>query len=232
MATILSVFKGVCPVIGLDIPDVVYSSTERQYVELGALANEMAERIARAHEWQKLNALATHTGDGATQAFDLPSDYDRMPAKAQVWSSSLETPLTHIADRDEWLGIDVQTFDFVINAWTLLGDQVLIKPALASGVTAKHYYQSNLVVAPNSGANKAEFTADDDVFRLDAQLLKLGMIWQWRANKGLSYGEDMANYESLLEKRITADAGSRKLAIGRGRLPRGLRTAYPQNITP
>ena len=39
---------------------------------------------------------------------------------------------------------------------------------------------------------------DADTFRLDERLFKLGMIWQWKANKGATYAEDLANYEDAL----------------------------------
>lgn len=234
--TVLSAIQDACKVIGVTgstgnaVPDSIASSTERERVELLALANEMADRIAKAHDWQKFATIATITGDGATEAFDLPSDYDRQRINTQLWSSSLEAPLSHIADLNQWLGLDVQSFDFVVNAWTIYGGQIQIKPALATGVTAKYFYQSNLIVEPESGSNKATFTLDEDTFRLSEELLKLGIIWQWRANKGLPYAEDMQNYEIELAKQIMRDKGARRIVMGTNRTPRDVRVAYPQNI--
>lgn len=230
--TLLSVCAEVAKVVGLDEPDAVASSTDREYVELFSLANEMAERIARGYNWQLLSRIHTLTGDGATEDFDLPSDYDRMLVKSQVWSSSLETALSPIGSLDRWLELDIQAFDFVVNAWIIYGGQMHIKPPMATGVTAKFFYQSNLIIAPSAGSNKAEFTADTDSFRLDEQLLKLGMIWQYKAYKGLSYAEDMVNYETLLARLATRDRGSRMLRVGPVRLPRDVKVAYPQSIDP
>ncbi len=230
--TIRSVARDACKVIGLTVPDVLVGSTDRQYVELVMIAQEMAERIARGHEWQKLSRMHTLTGDGSTEDFDLPSDYDRMLVKSQLWSSSLETPLSPISDLDKWLGLDVQSFDFVVNAWTLYGGQVHIKPALASAVTAKFFYQSNLIVAPEAGNNKATFTADSDTFRLDEQLLKLGIIWRWKEAKGQSYAEWMTDFEDLKERLVTRDKGSRMIRMGRLRMPADVTLAYPQAIEP
>jgi len=230
--TILSVLQAACPVIGLDVPTAVMASTAREHVELAALANDMAERIAQAHDWQALKALATITGDGITESRALPSDYARMLTKAQLWSSSLETPLTPISDTDEWLGLDVQSSDFVVNTWTLYGGKIHIKPALAFGVTAKYFYQSNRIVSPADGDNQAAFTADTDSFVLDDTLLRYGIIWQWRANKGLAYQEDMTSYEMRKERLIAADKGSRMMRLGKVWLPGDAKAAYPQSITP
>ncbi len=229
--TVLSVIQDVCKVIGLDVPTAVMASTTREHIELATLANDLAERILQAHDWQALKTLATLTGDGSTQAFNLPSGYDRMLKKAQVWSSSLETPLSPITDTDEWLGLEVQSFDFVVNAWTIYGGQMHIKPALANGVTAKYFFLSNQVVSTAGTVNQATFTADDDTFRLDNALLRHGMIWQWRANKGLPYQEDLDTYEMRKEHLVAKDKGSRMIRIGQARLPGDVKQAYPRSIT-
>lgn len=230
--TILSVVADACKVIGLEVPTGLLASTDREHVELVAVAQEMAERIARGHGWQLLSRIHTITGDGTTEDWSLPSDYDRMPVKAQLWSSALETALSPIPDIDKWLSLDVQSFDFVLNAWTIYGGEMHIKPALASGVTVKFFYQSNLIVAPNAGANKATFTADGDTFRLDEQLLKLAIIWRWKEAKGQSYSEWLDDYEELKERLVSRDRGSRVVRIGTRRMPADVRTAYPQAIDP
>lgn len=228
--TLLSVCADVCKVIAIDVPDAVASSADREHVELLGVANEMAARISRGHEWQMFSAIHTMTGDGSTEDFDLPANYDRMLLKASVWSSSLETALSPVTDLDRWLEMDVQSFDFIINAWTIYGGQMHIKPAMADGVTAKYFYQTNEFIRDSADTFKSSFTSDDDVFRLDEQLLKLGMIWQWRANKGLPYAEDMANYETLLSRLVMRDRGSRMLRVGKVRMSSDVTTAYPQAI--
>ena len=230
--TVLSVLQAVCPVIGLDVPTAVMASTTREHVELAALANDMAERIAQVHDWQALKTLATITGDGATESHALPNDYARMLRKAQVWSSSLETPLKPVSDTDEWLGLDVQSFDFVVNGWTIYGGQMHIKPALALGVTAKYFYLSNRIVSPVDGDDQPSFTLDTDAFVLDDTLLRHGIIWQWRANKGLPYQEDLDTYEDRKEHLIAADKGSRMMRLGTVRLPGDVTIACPQTVTP
>ncbi|MCP5087446.1 MAG: hypothetical protein GY952_11665 [Rhodobacteraceae bacterium] len=230
--TILSTIQGVSKVIGLDVPSAVFSSTTREHVELAELANDMGAEIIDAYDWQALKGIDTHTGDASTEDFDLPADYKRMLKKAQVWSSSLETPLTPITDTDAWLGLDVQSFDFVINAWTIYADQMHIKPALASAVTAKYYYMSNLYALDTDGTTtQAAFDTDTDTFRLDERLLKLGMIFQWRKNKGLPYEGDEEKYETMKERLIAADKGSRLLRVGKIRFPKDVTVAYPQSIT-
>ena len=230
--TVLSVIQSACTSgIALARPTSVFGSSVREMQELAAVAQETAEMIASAHEWEELNQITTITGDGTSEDFNLPTDFDRMLEKSQLWTSSLETPLTPVSDRDEWLGLDIQSFDFVVNAWIKYGGQIHIKPAPANAEEIKYWYQSNLIVAPNAGANKAEFDTDTDTFRLDERLLKLGIIWRWREMKGLPYAENMADYERALSKRIAQNKGSRIIRVGRPSLPRDAIWAYPKSIS-
>ena len=160
-----------------------------------------------------------------------PDDYDRMLEKSQLWTSSLETPLTPISDRDEWLGLDIQSFDFVVNAWIIYGGQVHIKPAVASAATVKYWYQSNLIITDSGATNIAEFSDDADTFRLSERLLKLGLIYKWREMKGLPYAENMADFEMEKAKLIARDKGSRIIRIGRPSLPRDAIFAYPKSVS-
>lgn len=230
--TILSVVGLCCPRLSLEIPTTFIGQSRPEYVEILEIANEMAEVIAKAHDWRALTTLKTMTGDGTTEAFALPTDYDRMITDAKVWSSSLESSLTHISSLDKWLELDIQSFDFVINAWTLIGGNMEIKPALASAVTAKYYYQSNLVVSPATGDNKTSFTLDTDTYRLPERLLKLGIIWQWKSAKGLPYAKEEDAYNAAMEQEIARDKGSRMIRIGKVRLPSDVSIAYPQAIVP
>lgn len=228
--TLLSVCQGFALKVGVSRPSVVATSTEREHQEMLELANDVAEEIAQAHEWTMLDETKTLAGDGSTVEFALPDDYDRMPVKGRLWSSAYETPLTHISDPDKWLELEVKDFDYIVGAWTIAGGNVEVKPAMATGVTAKFKYVSNLIVSPNSGANKSAFDADNDSFRLDERLLKLGMIWQWKADKGLSYAQDMDDFETLKARLISKDRGARVVHMGHGRHIRSAREAYPGTL--
>lgn len=230
--SLLTVFQQACTSgIALEKPSAVYGSTTREHIELANIANEMAAMIAASHEWQILNKIAVITGDGTTEDFAPPSDFDRMLDKSQLWSTSLETPLSPISDRDQWLELDIKSFDFVINAWIIYAGEIHIKPALSTGVQVKYFYQSNLW-GLNGATPISEFTADTNTFRIDERLLKLGIIWKWREMKGLPYAEDLATYERLLAKLAMRDKGSRIIRLGKAVLPRDTTVAYPQSVVP
>ncbi|MEO1189858.1 MAG: hypothetical protein AAFW60_12380, partial [Pseudomonadota bacterium] len=135
--TVLTAIQRACTVIGLEKPDSVYGSNEREHIELADLANEVAERIVKAHEWRELAVVHTITGDGSAEAHALPADYDRMPVEACVWLSQYQTPATRIDGVDEWLERQVRDIQYLYNHWILLGDNMNILPILTSTETAQ-----------------------------------------------------------------------------------------------
>lgn len=230
--TVLSVVRAVSTAIGIDRPEAVFSSTEREHVELAELANEMAERIAEAFDWNILKRLQTYTGNGETDAYPLPTDYDRMPVAQSVYTSRFRAALQHVTSHDHWLDLTTRNYSFGTGGYTLLGGELVFLPVLAAGETARLYYMSNLWATDADGEPRTEFMADTDLFRLDEALLKLGMVWQWKAYKGLGYAEEMATYEQRLAHRVARDGGSRMIRIGTARMPRGVTLAYPGVIVP
>jgi len=223
--TILEVARGVALKIGVTVPSVLYSSTDRELVELGEVLNESAAMIAydSGHDWTKLKTLGTLTGDGTALQFSYPTDYKRMLKKARLWPSATPyAPLVHYSDTDEWLGLQVQNFQAIVGAWTLIGDYIEVRISgptdpLATGDTVKFYYLTSKYAANTGGTPQTSFTADTDVFRLDERVLKLAAIYKWKEGKGQDYAESMADYNAALAERIGADKGSNILVVGKQR---------------
>lgn len=230
--TVLTAVQEACSVIGLTVPLAVFSATDRELVELQYVTNNIAQVIAKAYDWQILKTIATATGDGTTEDFTLSTiapGYDRMLQKSTVWVASQPyMPAQPVLDTDEWLGIVTSNLVPVAKMWTIYNSQIHIKPALAAADTAKFYYITNRIVQPASGTNKVAFTLDTDTFLLSERVLRLGIIWQWKSNKGLPYAEDMASYEIALQQEIAVDKGSKILTVGKQRSKSfGATTAWP-----
>ena len=230
--TVLAAIQEACGVIPLRQPSSVFGSSDREALELQRLANTVGRRIARAYEWQELTTLATINGNGATTAFALPADYYKMPRDTKLWSSKLEQPYSHIMSLDAWLEMEVRSFNNIIGRWIIIGNMIEIRPAPASGETINYYYLSNNFVTSAAGPTANIFAADGDTFRLSETLLALAMIWQWRANKGLPYAENMQDYEDEKEREIAKNRGPRLLLVGEQRLPVDAVYALPIVVTP
>lgn len=200
-------------------------------MELVEALDTARDDIFRARDWRDLTTLATFTGDGSDTDFAKPSDYDRMVIGGHLWQSDLEHPLGHVLSADEWLELDVRSFDYTTGVWILLGGQFHIKPAIPDGETVKFYYVSNQMVNVDGGGTATKFANDGDTFKLDEELLTRGLTWRYLAKKGRPYAEEMADYEALKATLITQDEGFKVLRRGKMTMPRGLHTAYPKAIS-
>jgi hypothetical protein len=234
--TLQGIIQEVCPVVGVVIPQSsVFANltSNRTMQEMIALANEIARRIAydSGRDWQALKKQQVYTGDGVTTAFNLPADYKRMLLTSSLWrSTSTKQPMTFYPDTDEWLARRAENAtDGAWGEWTLLGGQVLIEPVLPVGVTARFAYLDRNCIRLHGtpGANSDTFQNDDDTYRLDDRLLKLGMIWQWKAQKGSPYAEDMGTFSDALAMEMGHDQPS-PIIIGRRPMSHAqVQIAYP-----
>jgi len=226
--TLLTVVRDVCAAVGVALPGSVFGglNTNRTMQEMVSLANEMGQRIAYdTRDWTTLRTAATYTGDGVTTAFDLPANYKRMLLTSSVWrSTSTQEPMMFVSDVDEWIRRRSYNESGAWGEWILMGGQLLIHPVMGVGVSARHSYLDRNCVALASGGFGDSFLADGDRFRLDERLLKLGMIWQWMANKGSPYAEPMGTYSDALANAMGHDQPA-PIIIGRTLLPRGTRNA-------
>ncbi|MBY3597568.1 phage adaptor protein [Rhizobium bangladeshense] len=232
--TILSVVQNVCLAVGLQKPDAVMSSTDREMLELVRLAGDVAADIRDAEfDWQALQVIKDFNGDGVTAAFDLPDDYARMKTKATLWSSRWLWGMEHITDTDEWLELLTLPYVAVSGQWIIYGDQLHILPVLDAADTLKFVYISNLIVKPASGPNKVAFDADTDTFRLSERALELGMIYRYRDQKGVASDGDQAAYDHAVYTAMNNDKGSKPVVSGNPRRTfSNVQRAFPFKVTP
>jgi len=228
--TLLSVVKSVCSVVGVQQPQSVFSAinSNRTMQEMLDLANEMAQRIAYDNrDWTLFRATATCIGDGTTTAFDLPADYKRMLLTSNVWrSSSTIAPMRFVPDTDQWLNRRAYTISDAWGEWTMLGGKILIAPPMGAGVSSYFPYLHKNCIALAAGGVGDSFMSDDDRFALDERVLKLGMIWQWKAEKGSPYSEDLSSYSDALAA-LAGQDGPAPIIIGRRPASAAITAAYP-----
>jgi hypothetical protein len=240
--TLASVVRDVCAVVGVELPSSIFSGlgTNRTNQEMLALANEMAQRIAYdSRDWTLLRKTVTYHGDGTLTAFNLPVDYRRMLLNSNVWrSTSPLAPMRFVPDTDQWLNRRNRNIYGAWGEWTIMGGQILIAPAMGPDVTAYFPYLHKNCIAtavggesPTPGAipNTDHFTTDFDRFVLDERLLKLGMIWQWKAQKGSPYAEDMGTYQDALASIAGRDSPAPVL-IDREPISASIRAVYPFSV--
>jgi len=214
-------------------------NNQRTQQEFLAHANEAGRTIAHdTRDWTNLRLTQTFTGNGIADAFVLPANFLRLPKNGNIWrSTSAVQPMQFIPDPDEWLqrrlrGINDSWGEWTIMAIALPGEggktarALYVYPIMGTGTSIKFAYQDKNFVDLASGGVGDEFQSDNDTFRLPEKLLKLCMIWKWKALKGSPYAEDLGNYETAVAYVEGSDSPS-PILVGRLPVSRGTRIAYP-----
>lgn len=230
--TILDVVKKAVTSIGLEVPEQVFGSTERVWVEMQAMINRAAEMIRDEYDWQALQKTGTAAGDGSATDFALPSDYQRMPKVASVWASTTPNwPAERVLSANEWLEITTRGLPNPYGQWALFGKRLRYRPTLPIGATASFVYLTKNIVTPATGADKPLFTADDDTFVLSDRLLELAIIYRWKSSKNQAYAAELDDYESALLIEMDNDKGAKPVLDGNGPCFDRVKLAFPYTVT-
>jgi len=190
--SLITVVRDVCAVVGVAAPTSVFAGigTNRTMFEMLANANELAQRIAYdTRDWTALRKMHTFIGANLPNpadplvplnptAFTLPDDYKRMLLTTNMWrSTSTQNPMRFVSDHDEWLRRRNANDSDGWGEWTTFGNEVLMHPGLHLGASVTFMYLAKNCITLASGGVGDRFLSDDDSFRLDERLLKLGMIY-------------------------------------------------------
>jgi hypothetical protein len=251
--SLLTVVQDVCAAVGVERPDAVIPgiNSNRTMQEMLALANEMAQRIAYdTKDWTLFSIMGTLHGDTANSvspqesAHVLPAIFKRFLLTSNIWrSTSTIYPMRFIPDEDMWVQHRLRGYADQRGEWIKLGNVIHIAPPLAVSQpaavppkleqTATFVYLHKNCIQPFSDplGTTDVFQNDGDIYPLSERVLKLGMIWQWKALKGSPYAEDMNNYNDALDRVSGADKPA-PIIIGRQTMSAAVNQSYPFPIDP
>lgn len=200
-------------VLSLDIerPSALFASTDRTWLEIADTANTAARQILDDNDWSRLMKVATVTANGGG-AYPLPADYSRMVKDANLWGDGIAyTPGQQVQDFNQWMAMQSYPIETWQPRWMVFGGNLNIMPGPPTGTMLTYGYISNEIV---TGADKTQFTADTDTFLLDDELLRLGIIWNWKKAKGYDFAAELAQYMERMEKQRFRDVGARQTVVG------------------
>lgn len=209
--TVLDIIREACRRIGISVPASAVSSTDLQVQQLLALLNEEGQELAARYPWQRLTSEATFTTVSTQSQGDL--DGGILPCAANlayivndtIWNRSTRLPICGPLNSKSWSYARAMTYTAPTSEYRILGNQLVLNPPPAAGDTAAfEYVTRNWLQSADGTIQRDSIVADDDSPVLDWQLIMLGLMWRWRAAKGLNYSESFMTYE-----RRVADATAR-----------------------
>jgi hypothetical protein len=213
--SLLSVVQAVTGLLSLSTPAAVATSTDRQVIQLMAIANEEGMTLARRHAWQALTEEASFVtvNANAQTASPIAADFDRFIPNS-FFNRTTRRPLTGPISPREWQWIMTRpVYSTVYLAFRERTGQFLLAPAPPIGQAIYYEYVSVNWAQSAGGTPQRAYLADTDTAFLDEALIQLGIRWRFLKSKGLDYAEDFATYELAIEQAIARDGGSSMLSL-------------------
>jgi hypothetical protein len=217
--TILNIVKSVAQRVGLPVPTTVVS-TDRQVQQLVALANEEGEELADRYNWTALQKEATWVTIAAEDQGVLNGTILAASAGFKyvindtIWNRTTQFKPGGPISPKGWQGLKATPLSGFWSQYRIRGGHLLFLPAASAGQTvAFEYVTENWAVDTLGTTGKSEFTADDDYPLLDSKIIRSGLVWRWKAAKGLSYQEDFQKYENLVADAMARDGTKGRVSL-------------------
>ena len=189
----------------LPFPGAVMGVNQSEIRQIVALLEEVGEELTSRFNWQDLQRKATWTsvaGSSQGSIFDLAgADLERIVPDTLYNETEREAFVGPIPLK-EWQAYSSGLNPSPTNIFTITDDELLLWPAIEAGDTLSFYWQTaywisapDISVGPLA-ATKASFESDEDLPVFDATLMKLGLRYKWKMEKGLPYAEDFRAFEA------------------------------------
>jgi hypothetical protein len=203
--TVLEIIQQTCAELGLPVPNEAVSSKDSNNVQLVALLNAAGYELAQTFQWQFLDRLGIITTVADQDAYDLPSDFEKI-INQTLWSSSLElTPVRGPMSPQVWQSIKNGSLGSpVYQSFRIQGSQLIVDPVPGDdGEIYNFEYISNgwVQAFDDPDVYRATIINDGDIPLFDKYLLiKYLKVKMWQA-KGLNttaYDTDLARiYDAI-----------------------------------
>lgn len=218
--------------MGFAAPTAVITSTDQMIRELLALANTSGRALVISYPWQEIikectfTSTATYNQGTIDGGIVTAADFQRMLDNT-LWDRTGSLKATGPINSSEWQ----QDAAFMAAApypkYRIWRGQLFIGPIgspPASGDTWAFEYVSKNFCQGQSGTGQATWAADTDTGVLSENLMKLDIIWRWKASKSLEYADDLQSFEEEWNALTGQTTGGRALYLG------GANVIFPINV--
>ena len=194
---LLEAVNAACDSVALDRFSVLVGNVNENALTMIRFAQEAGEEISRRGDWQKMLKTASVTAS----PFVLPVDFQRLVPGGIMTATG--TFARMILNGGQWSIVAPTT----AGAYTFIRDGALLFAPPSSAVGATVQYVSTQWLA-GVGGNVSQITADDNAPLFPARLLTSNLIWRWRRQKGVTYEDELAEFEAALAIELAADRGA------------------------
>lgn len=226
--TILSLAQKTARSVGLAVPTSVIGNTDRGIIQLLALANEEGEDLAARTQWTAMFVEQTFTQvaaalQGTIQGGIVSAGDFSYYLNDTMWNRTTSLPIQGPVNPVDWQTLQAFPVTGPYQQFKIEQGKLYFDPVGANATdTIAFHYKTTSWCETTGAVGQSEWMNDNDVGRLDESLMRLGLIWRWKKQKGLEYAEDFNTYERRVMNAIARDGGAPRLQLAGGirhRLP-------------
>lgn len=216
MATLLEICQdAITGVQDIAKPDTIVGNSSPNAMLLKTCAQDIGRFLERKYSWQALKrSYSFATSEGVT-GYDIPEEMRRF-SNMTIWSETDEWPLIRVTDKG-WRtlksGITSSGIRFY---YSVFNNDINLDPAPgATSFTIVFDYYSKYFCETAGGTGIDRWAADDDVSRLDGNMMTLGIRYRYLARQGLPYEEEKAEFFDAVSDLRADDRPLDKIDVGR-----------------
>lgn len=216
----LTAVQTACKRLSLPVPAALFSVTDPQTVQLGALLNEEGIELSTwpDHAWVKMAKETSFTTAAANiQPNAIPADFSSF-CDQSMWDRTQDRPVWGPMSPQQWeQELAGPTFTSMYYGFMLRGNDFLMTPTPTAGDSIYYMYKSTSFVYATGDTvpTKSTFTVDTDTSIFPDELLTRGVIWRFLSAKKLSYAQEYQKWIELVQRTVSRDGGMPKLSASR-----------------
>ena len=220
--TLLSIATNAISELGsFRVPTSIIGNSDQTAQQLLALSNKVGAALVREYDWNTLKVDYTFSTITSQEAYALPSDYKRM-SDITIWDRTDRWPLLGPATDVEWQTLKGRLNPGGSRFWyRVVNNQLLFFPTPpAAYLVAFTYFANSWVVKALDSTRTTAWTADADTSIFDEDLLTRGLIYEFRAAKGLPSAAALDDYQDAISKLRAGDVPRGVVGFGGNRFRR------------
>jgi hypothetical protein len=223
--TLLALMNRCQAALNLAQTTTVITSQAEGVKQLLNLSNIEGDETASEFQWQALvtetSFTTTATEEQTDASADLPSDFGWIVNETLYNRTSTRRIIGPVNPRD-WQDQKAFGSAGADDQYRIRGNSFWILPAPTASQSVYYEYVSNKWCRSSLGVAQSAWAADTDTLRAwPEHIMVLGIIWRWKAAKGLDFSQDYEVWQGAREKAAGRDGSRRKLSAA-GPSPRRL----------
>jgi len=217
MATIKTMLNNVLAQSGFLEKPAFFSASDPDDKQMTAIANRVADEILNYFTWPAMRTSGSITMTTAT-SYDLPVDFKELVPDS-AWETDGSRKANWPVPDNTWYMYKYSALSSGITMQIkMYGDTIQTVDPVEGEVVSFDYISKYPTLTAGSVAQE-KFTADTDTWKMDDQLLTLGIQAHWQQAKGMpSYQEHMMNYRLKLNEAIGRASAAQTISDKRGPL--------------